>query len=102
MTDRVRVLRVLEYEGPREWVEAAMINRTVKGERKLMGCIIRESIIGETAVVLSAEPQDEFGPGRFTVEAWVGPKPEPCPGPSWKDCAWPRCTERSAECVYNA
>ena len=58
MTDRVRVLRVLEYEGPREWVEHSIRERSVKGERKFLldGCIIRESIIGETPAVLVQGP----------------------------------------------
>ncbi len=54
MTDRIRVLRVLEYEGPREWVEKQVSQRQVKGDRIFHGhCIIRESIIGETPAVLS-------------------------------------------------
>ena len=46
--DRVRVIRVLEYEGPREWVEACILQRTVKGTKDLgNGCIIREAMVGE-------------------------------------------------------
>ncbi len=57
MTDRIRVLRVLEYEGPREWVENTLANNAVKGEKRFSKngdtYIIRESIVGETPVVLS-------------------------------------------------
>lgn len=54
MTDRIRVLRVLEYEGPRDWVEKVCLGtRAVKGEMNFVnGAVIRESIIGETPVVL--------------------------------------------------
>ena len=62
MTDRIRVLRVLEYEGPREWVETAMAQRSVKGEKRIkyslpqrVNAVIRESIIGETPVVLQVK-----------------------------------------------
>ncbi len=62
--DRIRVLRVLEYEGTREAVELAIAQRSVKGERRIsqMGSIqqeerydyvIREAIIGEVPVILS-------------------------------------------------
>ena len=37
MTDRIRVLLVLEYEGPRWWVERAITNRGVKGEKHIQG-----------------------------------------------------------------
>ena len=55
--DRVRVLRVLEYEGPRSWVEDTLVNRAVKGERRFacfsdgIACVIREAVIGEATVV---------------------------------------------------
>jgi len=52
--DRVRVLRVLEYEGPRSWVEYSMRNRSVKGEVSPHGSsIIREATVGEATVVPS-------------------------------------------------
>ncbi len=59
--DRVRVLRVLEYEGPRSWVDEAIRLRTVKGERSFSTnagtCVIREAITGEVPVMLSAQPR---------------------------------------------
>ena len=63
MTDRVRVLRVLEYEGPREWVENTLANNAVKGEKRFHKggelYVIRESIIGETPTVLKSEPEQD-------------------------------------------
>ncbi len=51
--DRVRVLRLLEYEGPRDWIEAALAQRGVKGTKDLgNGCVIREGIIGDFPVVV--------------------------------------------------
>jgi hypothetical protein len=52
--DRIRILRILEYEGPRSWVETALTNRGVKGEKiicyvrgeKENPCLIREAILG--------------------------------------------------------
>ncbi len=64
-TDRIRVLRVLEYEGPREWVEAQLADRSVKGERVMYvgndssKAVIREAIVGEVPVVLGTEPREE-------------------------------------------
>lgn len=50
MSDHVRVLRVLEYSGPREWVEATMERNAVKGIMGApvlqRGCQIREAVIG--------------------------------------------------------
>ncbi len=73
--DRVRVLRVLEYEGPRSWVEAAMAERSVKGVRRFAnvkelpgGAVIREAIMGETPEVLVKGAQDgavEKSRGRY-------------------------------------
>lgn len=65
MTDRVRVLRVLEYEGPRDWVENTLANNAVKGEKRFHKggelYVIRESIIGETPAVLERDdPAPEF------------------------------------------
>ncbi len=56
--DRVRVLRLLEYEGPREWIEATLSANTVKGTRKFgNGCFIREGTIGAFPVVIE-EPRE--------------------------------------------
>ena len=60
--DRVRILRVLEYEGPREWVEAAIKGRSVKGFKSFNWlydlCTIREAIIGEVPEILVQGVQD--------------------------------------------
>lgn len=51
--DRVRVIRVLEYEGPRDWVEATLAQNAVKGTKNLgNGCVIREGMIGDFPVVV--------------------------------------------------
>lgn len=51
--DRVRVLRLLEYEGPRDWVEATLAQNAVKGTKDLgNGCVIREGMIGDFPVVV--------------------------------------------------
>jgi hypothetical protein len=57
--DRVRVLRVLEYEGPRSWVEYTLAQNAVKGEKRFTKGdelhIIREAMIGEMPVILRNE-----------------------------------------------
>lgn len=54
-SDRVRVIRVLEYEGPREWVETTLAANAVKGTKDLgNGCVIREAIVGDFPVVIES------------------------------------------------
>ena len=57
--DIVRVLRILEYEGPRGWVETTLSRREIKGEFRFGGDsnprIIREAIIGEFPAFLRRE-----------------------------------------------
>lgn len=53
----VRVLRVLEYTGTREWVELAIKIRAVKGEMAIRSNprfrgVIREAVLGETIEVI--------------------------------------------------
>lgn len=50
--DTIRILRILEYEGDREWAEEMLHTRGIKGERKMEKGIIREAIIGEVPVIL--------------------------------------------------
>lgn len=46
MMDKVRVLRIIEYTGSREFVEAQLLN-SVHGERKGIGdVVIRAATIG--------------------------------------------------------
>lgn len=65
--DRVRVLRVLEYEGPREWIEATLNTRAVKGTRDIgNGCSIREALVGDFPQVVE-EPKEESLPVMLSV-----------------------------------
>lgn len=54
--DRVRVLRIIEYTGPREWVERQIASRGVKGTCAMpfvpKGCSIREAVLGDTMELL--------------------------------------------------
>lgn len=61
MTEIIRVLRVLEYIGEREIIEDNLNKRWVKGTHEERNCKINESILGETAEVLSTKelPQEE-------------------------------------------
>jgi hypothetical protein len=47
MSDEVvRVIRVIEYEGPREWVEE-MLSKALRGEfQPRRGCFIRANVVG--------------------------------------------------------
>lgn len=46
--DFVRVVRILEYSGPRQWVEKTMERNAVKGTRHFgRGQIIREGVLGD-------------------------------------------------------
>jgi hypothetical protein len=64
--DRVRVLRILEYEGPRSWVEATLAQNAVKGEKRFTKSdelyIIREATIGDTPVILQHSTDDAVAP----------------------------------------
>lgn len=91
MTDRVRVLRVLEYEGSRKWVEECINLRTVKGEMCIIagtnaGAVIREAIIGEVPVVLDAQ-EGKAKPANARKPSEAIRKPE-C---RWPSCEWPDC-----------
>ncbi len=66
--DRIRVLRILEYEGPRSKVELEIRLRGVKGESTWTNIhgnhaadqvFIREAIIGEVPVILSSGSTDK-------------------------------------------
>ncbi len=49
MRDTVRVLRLLEYSGPREDIERMIAERSVKGQKTLPHdrVTIREAVLGE-------------------------------------------------------
>lgn len=52
----VRVVRLIEYIGTREWVEHSLNNRGVKGTRIVTGgCMIREAILGEFPEVMKVD-----------------------------------------------
>ena len=56
MTDIVRVLRVIEYVGPRDWVERTVSN-SVHGTKDLGdGKEIRAATIGEFPEILRQDP----------------------------------------------
>ena len=56
--DRVRVIRVLEYEGTREWVEDLLKTRCVHGYLKMEhGGVIREAIIGDFPEIVEEEKE---------------------------------------------
>ena len=64
---RVRVLRVIEYEGELEWVLSTLAQNAVKGEYRIPAthgrksvCIIRESIIGQPTAI---DPDENWKEG---------------------------------------
>jgi len=55
MADIVRVLRILEYVGDREWVETTLMRTAVpcNGEHKINdNCRIRSAVIGQYPEIL--------------------------------------------------
>lgn len=57
--DRVRVLRMVEFVGPRSWVEE-QVARSIKGTRIVHpGCEIRTAIVGDYPEVLKQAPKVE-------------------------------------------
>ena len=56
--DKVRVLRILEYVGPREWVEAVLA-RSTHGTRVFsLGCEIRGATLGAYPEILESHAID--------------------------------------------
>jgi len=56
--DKVRVIRVLEYEGPRDWMEATLAQNAVKGTKNFgNGCVIREATLGDFPVVVEEKKE---------------------------------------------
>lgn len=65
MTETVRVLRILEYVGPREWVEMTLAKGGVpsNGEyRAHSGAVIRSAIIGQFPEILERNNGSEENP----------------------------------------
>ncbi len=55
--DRVRVIRVLEYVGPRDWVEQTLSKNVMKGSRTFNNgtCHIREAFLGDFPEIVEEE-----------------------------------------------
>ena len=87
--DRMRVLRVLEYEGPRSWVENTLAENAIKGEQHFFpregDAVI--TVVGRATVVLASKQKPS--PGTM-VE-----KPE-C---VLRDCDWPHCNDYKGLCL---
>lgn len=57
----VRILRILEYEGPRDWVEKSLNNRGVKGGQRVGNfAIIREAIVGNFFTLVKGEKEESY------------------------------------------
>lgn len=54
--DEVRVIRVLEYTGGREWVESTLERRHVKGTWTCANGMIREAVVGDFPEVVNEPP----------------------------------------------
>jgi hypothetical protein len=59
MSEIVRVLRVLEYVGPREDVERALRNSSVKGEKVFNGLRVREAVVGTFPELLTSPRKEQ-------------------------------------------
>lgn len=57
ITDRHRLIRVLEYTGTKPWLESCLVNRAVKEEFRTPGGngIIREGIVGRSMSLVEPE-----------------------------------------------
>lgn len=60
MSDRVRILRVLEYEGPREWAERTLTGGAVptNGEYRGGNFVIRSAILGQFPEIMEKPEGD--------------------------------------------
>lgn len=58
MGDTVRVIRLIEYVGDREWVESSLDRRQIKGTWIAPRGTIREAIIGDFPEVVEHEESD--------------------------------------------
>lgn len=59
--DRVRVIRVLEYEGPRDWIEKTLANNVVKGTKDFgRGYTIREAIVGDFPTIVEEVKKEKL------------------------------------------
>lgn len=60
LMDRVRVIRVLEYVGPRTWVEGVLEKRGVKGVLHCENCTIREAILGDFPEIVEGDKESPY------------------------------------------
>ena len=67
MTTHIRVLRLLEYVGPAEWVHNQINRRTVKGSMKIdhQDASIHEALLGEYGIPVILVPKPEELPGQY-------------------------------------
>ncbi len=56
--DQVRIIRILEYTGTREFVERSLINRGVVKQKETPNGIIREAILGEFAELIESGDEE--------------------------------------------
>lgn len=56
---RIRVIRLLEYEGDAEWVFKTLEKNSVKGESRVGDNVIREAIIGTVPEILSRKESED-------------------------------------------
>lgn len=70
--DRVRVIRVLEYEGPREWVEQTLSKNVIKGTCTFNNgsCFIREAILGDFPAVVEEEKESVYKRPDISRKEW--------------------------------
>ena len=78
-----RVLRLLEYAGPREWVDRSITQRSVKGEMVMLnGAVIREATLGSVPELFnpsnlrarvdsSCFQVEDVNPNKPTIDEWV-------------------------------
>lgn len=95
MTERVRVMRLIEYEGPREWVEET-VGRAVHGTRLLHHAplrIIRGRTIQEFPTTLATENETLMALSNCGIDircgacmevAWTGATTHPHTCETWK------------------
>lgn len=82
MTQKVRILRLLEYYGDPEWIRESLIRRGVKGEHTLGSNVIREAMLGEFPIPLESKfagmTMDE-AIRTFNEGTAQSPTPQPLP-----------------------
>lgn len=98
MADLIRILRVIEYTGPREKVED-QVARSLHGEKRLPnGVTIKAATVGAYPELLQELPVIEGWPGAPAPFSTTKINPGYCPS-----CAHPHhsgsCAVTTCECV---